>query len=254
MDRIRNLNTYPKVLLLVLVAMAVVFCSVYTVVTAQEGYLYRDRILVPGTENGSTTYSAEVKGEQWCFIVTPDKSVTFRCGNKQYGPYTAKIDSTAIPKEHVVASAMTGVELREDGEVLFRGGVYDKGTFLMMVSEDGTDVNFGTSAELSNGTVINGNNEVVDPMEPSASTILRLMEGPKLTHKGQGVFCFLGLFISLVAVVYILFADELFRLKFVFHVRNSEDIEPSDLELGMRPICWTVMVASALIAYIMGLR
>ena len=35
MDRIRNLNRYPKVLLLALVVMAVVFASVYAVVISR---------------------------------------------------------------------------------------------------------------------------------------------------------------------------------------------------------------------------
>ena len=60
MDRIRELSRYGKLLLLVLIAMAVIFAVVYPVVTSREGYLYNERILVPSTENGNTTYSAKV--------------------------------------------------------------------------------------------------------------------------------------------------------------------------------------------------
>ena len=97
MERIKDLSLYGKLLLLALIVMAIVFAVVYPVVAAREGYLYNDQILVPGTENGNTIYSAQVKGEQWRITVTPDKTVTFRCGEKEYGPYTAKIDPTAIP-------------------------------------------------------------------------------------------------------------------------------------------------------------
>lgn len=241
-------------LLLVLVAMAVVFASVYAVVLSREGYLYNDRILKPGTDNGNTVYTAKVRGEEWRFTVTPDKTVTFRCGDKQYGPYTTKEDPTAIPAEDNLAEVMTGVEVREGDEILFRGGIYDTGAYWIMVNEDGTSASFTVSVVLGDGTKVNGDGEIIDPMEPSVSTILHLMNGPELSHKGHGIFCFLGVFISLVAAVYILFADELFRLRFIFQVRDSELIEPSDWELMARPIAWTIMALLALVSYLIGLQ
>ena len=254
MERIKKLDLYPKVLLLALVVMAVVFASVYSVVISREGYLYNDQILIPGTEKGNTVYTAKVRGEEWRFTVTPDKTVTFRCGDKQYGPYTAKKDPTAIPDGNDMPWHMTGVEVREGDKVLFRGGIYEVGSYWMMVNEDGTDASFTVSAKLSDGTVVNGKGEIIDPMEPSVSTILHLMNGPALTHKGHRSHWFLGAFISLMTAVSILYADELFQLQYIFRVRNPEEIEPSDLVLAMRPIAWTVMVLSVLAFYIMGLQ
>jgi hypothetical protein len=91
-------------------------------------------------------------------------------------------------------------------------------------------------------------------MEPSASTVLRLMEGPELTHKGEWFAWFGGLFISLITVVSILFADELFRLHLVFRVRDVELVEPSDWEIAGRYIGWTLMGVLVLATYIMGLK
>lgn len=253
MERIKDLSLYGKLLLLALIVMAIVFAVVYPVVAAREGYLYNDQILVPGTENGNTIYSAQVKGEQWRITVTPDKTVTFRCGEKEYGPYTAKIDPTAIPKEDNLANLMTGVEVREGDDIRFRGGIFDTGSYWIMVNEDGTDASFTISVG-SGGTMRGPNGEIIDPMEPSVATVLKLMQGPELTHKGHGGFCFLGVFVSVIAAVQILFADELFRWRFIFRARNPEDIEPSDWELTMRPIAWTIMVAMALWVYIKGLQ
>lgn len=254
MERIKDLSLYGKLLLLALIVMALVFAVVYPVVAAREGYLYNDQILVPGTENGNTIYSAQVKGEQWRITVTPDKTVTFRCGEKEYGPYTAKIDPTAIPKEDNLANLMTGVEVREGDDIRFRGGIFDTGSYWIMVNEDGTDASFTISAVGGDGTVLSPDGEIIDPMEPSVATVLKLMNGPKLTHRGHGGFCFLGVFVSVIAAVQILFADELFRWHFIFRARNPEDIEPSDWELTMRPIAWTIMVAMALWVYIKGLQ
>ena len=245
---------YGKLLLAVLIVMAIVFAVVYPVVTSREGILYQDEILTPSQENGNTVYSAEVKGELWRISVTPNQTVTFRFGDKQYGPYTATIDPTAIPEEDNMAHLMTGVEVREGDEIVFRGGIYDTGSYWIMTNEDGTDASFTISAVGSNGAVLGSNGEIIDPMEPSVSTVLKLMQGPKLTHKGHGGFWFLGLFLSVITGVSILFADELFRLKFIFTAQNAEDIEPSDLVLGLRPIAWTAMVAMTLALYIMGLR
>ena len=245
---------YGKLLLLALIVMALVFAVVYPVVAAREGYLYNDQILVPGTENGNTIYSAEVKGELWHISVTLDKAVTFRFGDKQYGPYTAKIDPTAIPEEDNMAHLMTGVEVWEGDEIVFRGGIFDTGSYWIMVNEDGTNASSTISAVGSGGTVLGPDGEIIDPMEPSVATVLKLMNGPKLTHRGHGGFCFLGVFVSVIAAVQILFADELFRWHFIFRARNPEDIEPSDWELTMRPIAWTIMVAIALWVYIKGLQ
>mgnify|MGYP003289307235 CR=1 FL=1 len=153
-----------------------------------------------------------------------------------------------------MARFMTGVEVREGEEILFRGGIYDTGTYWIMVNEDGTSASFIVSATTANGTMINSNGEIIDPMEPSVSTILRLMNSPALRHKGQGGFWFLGVFVSLIAAAYIVFADEMFRLRFIFQVRDPERIEPSDWELVTRPIAWTIMALLALWVYLLGLK
>ena len=258
MERIRNLDRYQKGILLVLVAMAVAFAGVYAVVTSRVGYLYNDQILEPVTENGNTMYRAEVQGEEWCFTVTPDKTVTFQCGEKTYGPYTAKEDPSAVPEEDDLAEHMTGVEVREKDEILFRGGILSFGEYgnrsWMMYNEDGTTAGITAYAVMSDGTMITGDGQIIDPMKPSVYDILHLMEGPELTHKGVWFAWFAGLFISVIAAVSILFADELFRWNLVFRVRDVDLVEPSDWEIASRYIGWTLMTVIAFVAYVIGLQ
>ena len=257
MERIRNLDRYQKGILLVLVAMAVAFAGVYAVVTSRVGYLYNDQILEPVTENGNTMYKAEVQGEEWCFTVTQDKTVTFRCGDKTYGPYTAKEDPTAVPKDHTAAGVMTGVVVMEGEKILFRGGIMAFGEgnqSWLMYSEDGSSFGITSYAVMSDGTMITGDGQIVDPMKPSVSNVLRLMEGPELTHKGVWYAWIAGLFISVIAAVSILFADELFRWNLVFRVRDVDLVEPSDWEIASRYIGWTMMTVMAFAVYIMGLQ
>lgn len=254
MQRLTDLSRYSQFLLLVLVVMVSVFAVVYPVTISREGYLYREHLLIPTTENGSTVYSAKVKGQQWRITVTADKTVTFQFGDKQYGPYTAKEDPTAIPKGNGMAHLMTGVEVREGNEIIFRGGIYDTGAFWTMINEDGSDANFNVYTSTANGELIDGDGNIIDPMEPVISSILKLMQGPELTHRGHGGFWFLGTFLALLAALEILFADELFQLKFIFTARDPEFIEPSDWVLAVRPFAWLISVGLVFYIYMIGLR
>lgn len=254
MQRIKNLSRYAQILLLVLVVMAIVFAVVYPVTISREGYLYNDRLLIPSTENGNTIYSAKVDGQQWRITVTADKTVTFQFGDKQYGPYTAKEDPSAIPKGNGMAHQMTGVEVRQGDEIVFRGGIYNTGSYWIMVNEDGSDASFQIYTSNSNGEIVDGNGNVIDTMQPSIGSILRLMQGPELTQKGDGFFWFVGTFLALFAAASILFADELFRMQFIFKAQDPDLIEPSEWTLAIRPVSWFILVVMVFVVYMMGLK
>lgn len=129
MERIKNLNLYQKSILILMLVMALLFAVLYPMTILKVGYEYKNSVLVPHQENGNTVYSGKLKGEQATFTVTEDKTVILQRGDKTYGPYTAKEDPTAVPKDSQMAERMTGVELRSGDEIIFRGGVYDIGDF-----------------------------------------------------------------------------------------------------------------------------
>ena len=210
--------------------------------------------MIPGQENGNTVYSGKLKGKEACFTVTEDKTVLFRHGEKTYGPYTAKEDPTAVPKDPEKATYMTGVELRKGDEILFRGGVCDMGDFYWLQNEDGTDEMVVITYEDGSGMERDENGNIVDPFEPSASDILELMHEPELTHKGVGFAWFGAVFICLVNGISMLFADELFRWQLSLRVWNADDLEPTDWELTGRYIGWTVLCLMALAVFVIGLQ
>ena len=156
MDRIRNLNRYQKTILILMTAVALVFAAVYFVTVQRAGYEYRDTIFVPGQENGSTVYSGKIRGQQARFTVSADKTVVFQCGDRIYGPYTAKEDPTAIPQDAETAGALTGVELRQGEEVLFRGGVRRNRDYYLLFNEDGTLDNISLSYVSGDGLYVPG--------------------------------------------------------------------------------------------------
>ena len=254
MEKIKSLNCYQKGVLIFMITMALVFAVIYPMTISQVGFEYKDTILVPSQENGSTVYSGKIQGQQAHFMVSEDKTIVFQYGDKTYGPYTVKEDPTAIPKDEEMQEYMTGVELRQGEDILFRGGVLEIGDFYWLYNEEGTLDNFGFSYVTSDGIERDENGNVIDPIEPSASTILELMNDPELTHKGEWFAWFGAVFICVLNALFILFADELFRWNLAFQIRNVDNAEPSDWEIAGRYIGWTVLTITALVLFIMGLQ
>lgn len=254
MERMKELNRYQKGILILLIAMLVIFTVLYFVTSSRVGFEYMDIILCPTNEGGNTIYSGTIRGEQAAFTVTADKTVTFTCGDKVYGPFIAREDASAVPDDRAEGGYMTGVEIRQGEKVFFRGGVFRSGEDLILFDEDGGHNSLTITAVMNDGTVVDSEGNVVDQMAPNAATILRLMDGPELTSKGEWTAWFLGLFISIITAVSILFADELFRWNLAFQIRNVDRAEPSDWELAGRYIGWTILPILALGIYIMGLK
>ena len=254
MEKFKSLNYYQRGILVLLIAMALVFAVVYSVTISRVGFAYKGAILVPSQENGSTVYSGKIRGQQAHFTVSEDKTVVFQHGEKTYGPYSVNEDPTAIPKDEKMAEYMTGVELRQGEDILFRGGVWDAGDSYWLYNEDGTLANFGLSYVTSDGIERDQNGNVIDPVEPSASTILELVNGPELKHKGEWFAWFGAVFICGLNALSILFADELFRWNLAFRIRYADHAEPSDWEIAGRYVGWTVLTIVALVLFIMGLQ
>jgi len=255
MNRIRELNRYQKTILLILLAMLVVFGILYSWAASQKGYVYKEEVFLPSYENGKTIYSGRLYDSDCSFTVTHDKVVSFRCEDKFYGPYTAVEDASAIPEEYALTSNAVGVELRNNGNVMFRGAVLtNQPSGFHLVDENGELHGFGVIVTMSDGTQVDENGSIVDPWKPGVYTILELMGQPKLTKKCEWGFFFMGLFVSVIAACNILFADELFRLSLVFSVRDWDRTEPSDFEIAGRYVSWTLFPILILWVYCSGLN
>lgn len=257
MEKIKELNRYQKGILILLVAMAIIFGVLYARATSKTGFLYMDKILEVSQENGNTVYSGRIRGEDCKFVVTADKTVTFHAGERLYGPYTVKEDPTAIPEDDAFFSLMKGVEINKGNETIFRGGIVQMGgsdSYWFMVNEDGSNNSIIITATMSDGTVVDDQGNIVDEMEPSASSILDLVYGKNLENKGDWQIWFYALIISIITAVSILFADELFRFNLAFQIRDADYAEPSEWEIASRYIGWTIMPILALVMYIIGLQ
>ena len=251
MKRFRDLNRYPRIILIALLIMAVVFAGIYGITTSRVGFRHNDKIYVPRQENGVTLYEARAEGQDCVFTVTDD-TVTFAWGPRTYGPYTLREDPTAVPADDLMASAMTGIEILDGSKVFFRGGVTDDATDFWLVREDG-DYPLTMIITMSDGIEYDRNGNPVDHMEPTPRQIVSLLRGPELTHRGQWQIYWMMLFSSLLVALSVLFADELFYLSICFRVQNAETAEPSDWEIASRTISWTILTGAILLGYCMGL-
>lgn len=252
MKRIRILNRYQKFILLFMTAAAVAFLAIYAATISRIGFSYKGQILVPSQENGTTVYSGKIHGQQALFTVS-NTQVVFQHGDKIYGPYTATEAPTAIPEDNEWATSMKGMELWQGETLLFRGGVLDAGDYLWLYNEDGSLESLGINIEY-NGVMLDKNGNEVDPMEPSVTTILELMDGPKLVHKGTWSAWLLAVLICVINTATILFADALFRFNLYFYIRDAESAEPSEWEIAGRYFSWTLLAILALVVFVWGLR
>lgn len=252
MQRIRALTLYQKIVLLILLMMALLFTILYPVTISREGLLYEDTILLPEATETGMIYSGRIDGEAASFTVS-EGEVTFQHGDKFYGPYTVREDETAIPQDSQLGSDAVGLEVYCGDDLLFRGAALDQGGLLWLYNEDGSIENFDFTATLSSGEMIDGSGEPVDPLEPSVSTVLNLLSGPALTHKGDWTGWFCGMLLCIGTAVSILFVDELFYLSLSFQIRDPDRAEPSDWEIFGRYASWTIIPLLALLVFVIGL-
>lgn len=253
MKKFKSLDGYQKGVLVVMLVMALIFAVIYPKTLSSVGYRYNDAMLVQTQENGNTVYTGKIKGKQAQFIVSNNNTVVFNYGDKSYGQFTMKEDSTAIPDREDLAEQMIGIEIHNGDKLLFRGGVLETGDDFWLYDEDGTLNYFDFSYDTGDGIERDENGNVIDRMKPSAFTIYDLLNNPTLTHKGVSLAWFGAVFISIVNALSILFIDELFRFNLAFQIRNVDNAEPSDWEVARRYIGWTVVTIMVLVIYIMGL-
>ena len=150
---------------------------------------------------------------------------------------------------------MAGIEIREGDQCLFRGGIMDLGAYYVLYNEDGTrEAMLGISYVGSDGIERDENGEPVDRNKPSVTTLYELTHDPELTHRGNGSVWFGGVLICVINAISILFADEFFRLNLLRYIRNADQAEPSDWEIGSRYLGWTIAMFMALAVFLMGLQ
>lgn len=254
MEKIKHLNQYQKLILLFTIVATLVFAVIYFLTISRVGYRYMDSIFVPAQQNGGTAYSGKLHGEQAYFNVSENQTVTFQYGDKTYGPYTVTEDPTAIPKNVDPSEHLTGIEIHDGDDILFRGAISRDSDPYWIYDEDGSLEMFRLSYVDSDGTERDENDNVIDPIAPSVPVILELLHGPELTHKGAWIAWFAAVLICILNAVSMIFADQIFRFGLSFQIRGADTAEPSDWEIIGRYISWIVLAVVAMAIFVIGLQ
>lgn len=230
-----------QVLLLLQAALILMFAVLYSTVGRQKVIWYNGAPLQQHKSGTVTTYSGKLDGQAVSFTVSPGPVVEYRLGGTLYGPYSISFDSSAVSSE-LDASIYTGVEVRDGGEVLFRGAYSDEpGTFLLFTEGD----SMSPSIRFVEMTTSNS--------APSVYWILQIAIAPEVVQRGSWSGFWTGVFVCVMCAISILYADALFRLRLAFRVRNAEDAEPSDWELSARWISWGGLTICAFALFLAGL-
>jgi len=241
-----------KILAIVLIVIVVVFSVLYFFIGRQYGVEYQDALYFPATEGNTMVYSAKVDGQPASFTVEKD-TVTYYWGDTVYGPYSIRKDSSAAPGGEWESLDLIGVEIREGDSILFRGG-YTEDLFLFIREDGELDSNSFRITYSVNGVEHDADGNVVDPHQPTPSTIIRFSQLPKAdAHRGSLMYWFFGLLTAGIAALLIRFDDTLFRLHLSFRVKYPEDAEPSGWEIFSRIFSWIAFTLLSLGLFIAGL-
>lgn len=241
-----ELSKGQRILVLIQPALIALFLLLYLIFGTQQFVEIDDTDLRCREKDGVVTYSGQVEGKPAVFTVRSDRTVEYRLGDARYGPYTIVFDDSILPEDYSIPTfvtkpeALRGVELHGGGEVLFRGAYMTSDMLpLLLFREDGTRI--GSSSEDLSGA-------------PAPELILELALAPDTEGRGEFMFFLLGVLLCFLNALSILYAEEQFRFAMRLHIRNTEDMEPSDWELFVRWLCWIIATGLALIFFIGSLN
>jgi hypothetical protein len=248
MRRFRELEGLQKGIIIVLAAIFVVFSILYIAAVNRVGFVFRDGFLRLSEENGNSVYSGKTGGKPTVITVAPDRSMTFRIGEKTYGPYEVKEDPTILPN---------GCDILLNGSSIYHGSVRELSDGVLVFNgADGEPDVFGSINVYTgiNGEYrdINGNPADID--EPRLAELFEWAQGPEAALRGNSMMWFFGMLICVMTAVSILFAEELYRLYMSFRMENAEDAIPSEWYIMTRYLGWFLMVVCAIVIFAIGLR
>lgn len=246
MTAVRNkwaeMSWFRRILLLWMAAMILGFGAALPVVRSSQGMEYEGGFLRLEQEGEARYYRGSVDGEETAFSVFPDGQMDYRRGEYRYGLYQVSAAPDAVPEgSH---GSMTGIEIRQGDELLFRGGYLPDASFPLIRENGDPVVELGGYYTVSDGTLIRGDGKTPTQEEgraPSLSALARAALGPELVRRGSVGIYLLVTLLALFNAAQICFPGFFFRLSLWGHVRNREAAEPSDFYIFMERAEWVLL-------------
>lgn len=251
-----EMSWFRRIMLLWMAAMILGFGVATLIIGFARGIDYQDTFLRQEKEGDVCRYSGKLDDEEAVFTVHPDGRVAYRWGDYTYGPYLVKEDPAASPREGNWKGA-PGVEIRQGGEILFRGGYLRSGEQFVLLDEDEDFFEPPVTFQVvSGGEVRDEHGRPIPPEElhrPSLSFLTGLVLDPALTHRGNVGLYLLMTLVAVFNVVQICFPEWFFRQSLRWTVQDPDEAEPSDYYIMMQRMEWIVVALICLVFYCQNL-
>ena len=237
-----DLTLGQKILFCLQLVLIVLFLILYSTVGRQQVLRHHGAALRRTESETAVVYSGKLAGQPISCKVR-GTTVEYRYNDRTLH-YTVTEDPTAVPPlgtdqlPEITRAQLIGVEIRKDGELLFRGGWFPLNDSVAVFNEDGSMFFDFFSSSSS---------------DPNAADILRLIYAPNVTQRANPLGLLCGMILCIAGMVSLLYADALFRWNLAFRIRNAEDAEPSDWEIASRWISWLILTGAAIVVFILGL-
>lgn len=236
-----------KVLLIILLALAVAFAVITGAVRTRKGVAFEDGFLSVAREGDSTIYSGRAEGQKVTITTYPEGGTqvvelavgtlinhTYRV---EYPGGTIKGDYGDYRRIRITVKGRTFLE-----ETLFEGGYNPDAVFSDFCDENGEPDMIAVGRAVINGSI--WPSYVMFP-----SQVMRFINGPATTCRGDWLIYALGVFLSLITAVAVAFPEHLFHLN---HFLSVRDPEPTDFYLATQRVSWIIMTVVILGIYLWG--
>lgn len=243
----RALNGFQRGCLLLQAALVLLSALLYSVTQQREGMAYGDEFFPKTVQGDATVYTGKRNGHKATYTVRETGrvyTVDCRIGDESFGTYTVREVSTSGMALGDWNHIDHGVEIWQGDQLLFRGGYFWSNGSGILVDENG---------KMESGFHFNVNG-VEKPIEaPDIDTLFSFTVGAVTTHRGNGLYYWLGVLTAALNAASILFAEELFVWNMSWRIQDPERAEPSDWELFSRYFGWCFLSVMALCLFLYGL-
>lgn len=226
-----------RILLLVNAVMAAAFLFIYL---AMDGYIcrYQDVLFDVTESEGSYTYSGEMDGTLIEFIASPDNTFSYFINGKDQGTFTVTQDPSAAPQSDALVSdtILSGVEIRRDDQVFFRGGFYKYSSGLLLVDQDLSPVSGPES-----------------PDEPSPHAVLFFALFGRAVRHGNWLFFLIALSFAVLTFLTAFFPDPFFRAHMALTKDERDHTKTPTYRKVLSWIFWCALTLGAFSLFLSGL-
>ena len=259
------LTLFQRIILLVLAAMFLFFGGLYAWRHAHPGVFYdgrftSDQFLTLSEEGGIRRYTGAVDTQSAEFIVDGDQ-VTYRSGDRTYGPYQVLRDDSVLPADSDGIISRVGVRVLRGEETVFEGGcIYPTDSingswYEDLVWSDGTPYDTGLGfgfAYTSSGFIFTDEGDEEEFYAPRLTAVILLALGPTLSCRGSWGLYILAAVLSVAVAAYTLYYQQLLRWQLRWYVRDWANAEPSDWMMFGALIGILVLTGMVLMLYVTG--